>query len=232
MIKTGFSFIDDNIGGLKNHDVMAIYGECDKPTYFTISLMQSILEHNDGYILLFNANKFYPFITSIFAKHEPNDDYMLLAERMDKNRIMKKFNNDFSSYSTFLGIDFLKRNINCFLNIEGYERFKNKKLLAVFAAQPNIDTDSMKVLARSMNAPFVFWSYELLNIHLYSPVNLNVDVFLEFSAADGYKAPIMVEGYVKHKKKFSLTVNKDILKYSERLKDCKNLWFYEEQNGE
>ena len=53
MVKTGFSFLDNTIGEISVDDLVMLQGECIYTEQFTISLMQSILKHNDGYIILF-----------------------------------------------------------------------------------------------------------------------------------------------------------------------------------
>ena len=51
MIKTGFIFMDE-LNSLNSGDLISIQGNCMQTEQFVISLMQSILDRNDGYVLI------------------------------------------------------------------------------------------------------------------------------------------------------------------------------------
>lgn len=53
MIATVFKFIDE-LNCLNSGDLISIQGKCVQSEQFVISLMQGILDHNDGYVLLMN----------------------------------------------------------------------------------------------------------------------------------------------------------------------------------
>ena len=88
MIKTGFKFIDE-LNCLNSGDLISIQGKCVQPEQFVISLMQNILDHNDGYILLMNRYDFYLF-TSVIFDDNSEDDKVLISERISRNNILSK----------------------------------------------------------------------------------------------------------------------------------------------
>lgn len=63
MIKTGFKFIDD-LKCLNSGNLVSIQGKCLQVEQFVISLMQGILDYNNGYILLMQKRDFDYFTAS------------------------------------------------------------------------------------------------------------------------------------------------------------------------
>ena len=88
MIKTGFKFIDE-LNCLNSGDLISIQGKCVQSEQFVISLMQGILDHNDGYVLLMNRYDFYLFTSTIFDDNS-EDDKPLISDRISKNNILSK----------------------------------------------------------------------------------------------------------------------------------------------
>lgn len=90
MIKTGFSFIDTDLGGLHAGDLATIQGECLQVEQFIISLTQSITENNDGFVLLMGTLDFPSLTSTIFDSNPAAFDYALINDRISKNKLLTR----------------------------------------------------------------------------------------------------------------------------------------------
>ncbi|MBR3675627.1 MAG: hypothetical protein IKN71_00630, partial [Alphaproteobacteria bacterium] len=90
MIKTGFSFIDTDLGGLNAGDLVTVQGECIQVEQFIISLTQSITENNDGFALIMNTLDFPLFTSTIFDNSPVDCDYALINDRISKNKLLTR----------------------------------------------------------------------------------------------------------------------------------------------
>ena len=84
MIKTGFSFIDTDLGRLHAGDLATVQGECIQVEQFIISLTQSITENNEGFVLLMGSVEFPSLTSTIFDSNPADRDYALINDRISK----------------------------------------------------------------------------------------------------------------------------------------------------
>ena len=222
MITTGFKFID-KLNCLNPGDLISIQGKCVQSEQFVISLMQSILDHNDGYVLLMNRYDFYTFTSTIFDNNS-EDDKVLISNRISKNNILSK-----NGLPT--DADVLQRSLSEWLGMDKFKHLRNKKLLAIvtpiYKLRYDITEEAatlfLKDAAQMLNIPVICWQKDS------SDILLAADMTFRLTAVNGYQEPIDIEAVnpsgdtVTH-----IQANTSSLKYMEHLKDCPKLWFYEE----
>lgn len=222
MITTGFKFIDE-LNCLNSGDLISIQGKCVQSEQFVISLMQNILDHNDGYVLLMNRYDFYTFTSTIFDDNS-EDDKVLISDRISKNNILSK-----NGLPT--DADVLQRSLSEWLGMDKFKHLRNKKLLAIvtpiYKLRYDITEEAatliLKDAAQMLNIPVICWQKDS------SDILLAADMTFRLTAVNGYQEPIDIEAVnpsgdtVTH-----IQANASSLKYMEHLKDCPKLWFYEE----
>ena len=223
MIKTGFSFIDKDLGGLQSGELATVQGECLQAEQFTISLMQRILSCNDGYILLFNAPDFRNFTTTIFDDPAKDNDIALINFRMFVKRIFKRD-------TVVTDAKILQNSLECWLSAEKYRYFKQHRMLAVFMTLPKQfaanEADfvvKLKELAQTLEVPVIYLQ-ENKTVDYTS-----ADVIIALEAVNGYQEPIEISITKPQSARTVIKANAGSLKYCEKLKDCKGLWFFEEE---
>ncbi len=222
MIKTGFKFIDD-LNCLNSGNLLSIQGNCLQTEQFVISLMQSILDNNDGYIALLQKREFELFTTSIFHNYSATDDNTLISDRISKDRIMARG----------LIIDdaeLLQRSLSAWLEMKKFRHLKNKKLLAlvtpIYKLRYDIDEEGITLMlkdaAEILDIPIICWQKDS------SDILLAADMTLRLTAENGYQEPINIEA-IKPSGDTALHIqaNTPKLEYVNCLKDCSELWFYE-----
>lgn len=223
MITTGFKFIDE-LNCLNSGDLISIQGRCVQSEQFVISLMQGILDHNDGYVLLMNRYDFYLFTSTIFDDNS-EDDKVLISDRISKNNILSKNGLPIDS-------EVLQKSLSVWLEMDKFKHLRNKKLLAIvtpiYKLRYDITEETITLIlkdaAQMLNVPVICWQKDS------SDILLAADMTFRLTAINGYKEPIDIEAVnpsgdmVAH-----IQVNKSSLKYAEYLKDCPKLWFYEEK---
>lgn len=224
MITTGFKFIDE-MNCLNSGDLISIQGKCVQSEQFVISLMQGILDHNDGYILLMNKYDFYSLISGIFDNNSEDDDKALIGDRISKNNIL-------SRNGLPADAEVLQRSLSARLGMDKFKHLRNKKLLAIvtpiYKLRYDITEETatliLKDAAQMLNVPIICWQKDS------SDILLAADMTFRLTAVNGYKEPIDIEAVnpsgdtVTH-----IQANTSSLKYAEYLKDCLKLWFYEEK---
>ena len=222
MITTGFKFIDE-MNCLNSGDLISIQGKCVQAEQFVISLMQSILDHNDGYVLLMNRYDFYTFTSTIFDNNS-EDDKVLISNRISKNNILSK-----NGLPT--DAEVLQRSLSAWLGMDKFKHLQDKKLLAIVTPIYKLRYDTteetstliLKDAAQMLNIPVICWQKDS------SDILLAADMTFRLTAVNGYKEPIDIEAVnpsgdtITH-----IQANASSLKYMEHLKDCPKLWFYEE----
>ena len=227
MIKTGFKFID-NFNSLNSGDLISIQGKCVQAEQFVISLMQNILDHNDGYVLLMNRYDFYSFTSVIFDDNSADEDKVLTSDRISKNNIL-------SRNGLPIDAEVLQRSLYSWLKMDKFKHLQGKKLLAIVTPIYKLRYDTteetatliLKDVAQMLNIPVICWQKDS------SDILLAADMTLRLTAENGYREPIDIEvinpsgDTVSHIRANTLT-----LKYTEHLKDCQKLWFYEEKENE
>lgn len=226
MITTGFKFIDE-LNCLNSGNLISIQGKCVQSEQFVISLMQGILDNNDGYVLLMNRYDFYLFTSTIFDDNS-EDDKVLISDRISKNNILSK-------NGLPIDAEVLQKSLSVWLEMDKFKHLRNKKLLAIVTSIYKLRCDIteetitliLKDAAQMLNVPVICWQKDS------SDILLAADMTFRLTAINGYKEPIDIEAVnpfgdmVAH-----IQVNKSSLKYAEYLKDCPKLWFYEEKDSE
>lgn len=226
MITTGFKFIDE-LNCLNSGDLISIQGRCVQSEQFVISLMQGILDHNDGYVLLMNRYDSYLFTSTIFDDNS-EDDKVLISDRISKNNILSK-------NGLPIDAEVLQKSLSAWLGMDKFKHLQDKKLLAIvtpiYKLRYDITEETITLIlkdaAQMLNVPVICWQKDS------SDILLAADMTFRLTAINGYKEPIDIEAVnpfgdmVAH-----IQVNKSSLKYAEYLKDCPKLWFYEEKDNE
>lgn len=226
MIATGFKFIDE-MNCLNSGDLISIQGKYVQSEQFVISLMQGILDHNDGYVLLINRYDFYLFTSTIFDDNS-EDDKVLISDRISKNNILSK-------NGLPIDAEVLQKSLSAWLEMDKFKHLRNKKLLAIvtpiYKLRYDITEETITLIlkdaAQMLTVPVICWQKDS------SDILLAADMTFRLTAINGYKEPIDIEAVnpsgdmVAH-----IQVNKSSLKYAEYLKDCPKLWFYEEKDNE
>lgn len=223
MMKSGYSFLDNNIGGFEAGELVMIKGVTKQTEEFAVSLLQSTLQNNDGYVLLYNTPDFHLLTSTVFDEVKADDDYALIGSRLDKKRIMKR-------NLTAVETKTLQESLACWLELKKYDHLKNQKLAAIFTSLPkhwaskeNEFTEKLKEVAEFMKVP-VFYMQDI------SPADYEIaDIVIKLDALNGYQEPVdvIVERTSRGKPQTN-RANENNLKYADRLKDCRHLWFYEE----
>ena len=234
MIKTGFSFIDTDLGGLNAGDLVTVQGECIQVEQFIISLTQSITENNDGFALIMNTLDFPLFTSTIFDNSPADGDYALIGNRISKDSILTRHGLPMQDDPT-QGVDLLLRSYSAWLNLKKFQHLKDKKLLAVvtpiYKLRYGLDEDGatlmLKDVAHILDVPVICWQRDS------SEDLIATDMTFKLTAERGYKEPVDIE-VIKQpgNKTFHIKANGSSLKYAEHLKDCPKLWFYEEKDNE
>ena len=231
MIKTGFSFIDMDLGGLHAGDLVTVQGECIQAEQFVISLTQSIMENNDGFVLLMNTRDFPSFTSTIFDNNPADFDYSLINDRISKNKLLTRHGLPMQDDPT-QGVDLLLRSYSAWLNLKKFQHLKDKKLLAVvtpiYKLRYGLDEDGatlmLKDVAHILDVPVICWQRDS------SEDLIATDITFKLTAENGYKEPVDIEVIKQPGNKiFRIRANESSLKYAEHLKDCPKLWFYEEK---
>ena len=226
MITNGFKFID-KLNCLNSGDLISIQGKCVQSEQFVISLMQGILDNNDGYVLLMNRYDFYLFTSTIFDDNSEYDK-VLISNRISKNNIL-------SRNGLPADAEVLQRSLYSWLKTDRFKHLRNKKLLAIvtpiyklrYDVTEETATLILKDVAQMLNVPVICWQKDS------SDILLAADMTFKMTAVNGYQEPIDIEavkpsgGTVTH-----IQANTSSLKYAEYLKDCPKLWFYEEKDNE
>lgn len=222
-METGFDLLDNALGKINNNDLLMIQGNCIQAERFIISLMQSILDHNDGYVVLLNAKDFRELTLTVFDDFPADDDISLISSRLTGEHILKR-------NLTVTEPKLFTDSLNSWLKTKKYEHLQNKNMLAVFIKLPKHlagnEADfiaELKKFAQSIETP-VFYQQE------FKIIDYDVaDKIIKISAVDDYKEPIKVTVTKPQSSYNVIEVNKESLKYSENLRDCKELWFHEDQ---
>ena len=234
MIKTGFSFIDTDLGGLNAGDLATVQGECIQTEQFIISLTQGIADNNDGFALIMNTLDFPLFTSTIFDNSPADGDYALIGNRISKDSLLTRHGLPMQDDPT-QGVDLLLRSYSAWLNLKKFQHLKDKKLLAVvtpiYKLRYGLDEDGatlmLKDAAQMLNVPVICWQKDS------SDILLAADMTFKLSAVNGYKEPIDIEAVNPSGDTFAhIQANTSPLKYTEHLKDCQKLWFYEEKDNE
>lgn len=234
MIKTGFSFIDTDLGGLNAGDLATVQGECIQTEQFIISLTQGIADNNDGFALIMNTLDFPLFTSTIFDNSPADGDYALIGNRISKDSLLTRHGLPMQDDPT-QGVDLLLRSYSAWLNLKKFQHLKDKKLLAVvtpiYKLRYGLDEDGatlmLKDAAQMLNVPVICWQKDS------SDILLAADMTFKLSAANGYKEPIDIEVIKPSSDKaIYVRANTSSLKYAEHLKECQKLWFYEEKDNE
>ena len=233
MIKTGFSFIDTDLGGLHAGDLATVQGECIQAEQFVLSLTQSITEHNDGFVLLMNTLDFPSFTSTVFDENPADYDYALISDRISKNKLLTRRGLPIQDDPT-QDVDLLLRSYSAWLNLKKFQHLKDKKLLAIitpiFKLRFGLDEDKATLLlkdaAQILEVPVICWQRDS------SEDLVAADMTLKLTAVNGYKEPINIEAVSPSGNTVAqIQANASSLKYTEYLKDCDKLWFYEENDN-
>jgi hypothetical protein len=188
--------------------------------------MQNILDHNDGYVLLMNRYDFYLF-TSVIFDNNPEDDKVLISERISKNNILSK--NGLPADA-----EVLQRSLHSWLKTDRFKHLQDKKLLAIvtpiyklrYDVTEETATLILKDVAQMLNVPVICWQKDS------SDILLAADMTFKLTAERGYKEPVDIEVIKPSSDKaIYVRANTSSLKYTEHLKDCQKLWFYEEKDN-
>ena len=234
MIKTGFSFMDTDLGGLNAGDLVTMRGECIQIEQFIISLTQNITDNNDGFALIMNTLDFPLFTSAIFDNSPADGDYALIGNRISKDSLLTRHGLPMQDDPT-QGVDLLLRSYSAWLNLKKFQHLKDKKLLAIIAPiyklRYGVDEDKatliLKDVAQILNVPVICWQKDSSESLIAS------DITFKLKAEHNYQEPIDIE-VIKQPgdKTFHVRANISSLKYTEHLKDCQKLWFYEEKDNE
>ena len=231
MIKTGFSFIDTDLGGLHAGELATVQGECIQAEQFIISLTQSITENNDGFVLIMNTLDFPLFTSTVFDSNPADYDYAFINDRISKNKLLTRRGLPIQD-DPAQGVDLLLRSYSAWLNLKKYQHLKDKKLLAIitpiYKLRYGVDEDKatliLKDVAQILNVPVICWQKDS------SESLLAADMTFKLTAEHNYKEPVDIEVIKQPRNKaFRIRANESSLKYTEHLKDCPKLWFYEEK---
>ena len=226
MIKTGFSFIDTDLGGLHAGDLATIQGECIQVEQFIISLTQSIADNNDGFVVLMGTLDFPSLTSTIFDSNPAAFDYALINDRISKNKLLTRRGLHLQDVELFVN------SLSAWLNLKKFQHLKDKKLLAIIAPiyklRYGVDEDKatliLKDVAQILNVPVICRQKDSSESLIAS------DMTFKLSAANGYREPIDIEVIKPSSDKaIYVRANTSSLKYTEHLKDCQKLWFYEEK---
>ena len=226
MAKTGFKSIDE-LNCLNSGDLISIQGNCFQYEQFAISLMQGILDHNDGYILLMNKYDFYSLISGIFDNNSEDDDKALISDRISKNNIL-------SRNGLPADVEVLLKSLPLWVKMKRFKHLQDKKLLAIVAPIYKLRHDVteeaatliLKDAAQILNIPVICAQKDS------SDILLAADMTLKLTAVNGYKEPINIEAVSPSGNTVAqIQANASSLKYTEYLKDCNKLWFYEEKDN-
>ena len=226
ILKTGFKVID-NLNCLNPGDFISIQGKCVQAEQFVISLMQNILDNNEGYVLLMHRYDFYTF-TSVIFDNNSEDDKVLISNRLSKNSILSK-----NGLPT--DAEVLQRSLSSWLEMDKFKHLRNQKLLAIITPIYKLRYDvteeaatlTLKDAAQILNVPVICWQKDS------SDILLAADMTFKLMAVNGYQEPIDIEVINPSGDTFAhIQANKSSLKYTEHLKDCKKLWFYEEKEND
>ena len=224
MIKTGFKFIDDS-KCLDSGNLVSIQGKCFQVEQFVISLMQGILDYNNGYVLLMQKRDFDYFTASIFNEYSDTSDNTIVKERISKKCLLPRG-------LLISDAELLQRSLSAWLEMDKFKHLQNKKLLAVVVSLYKLRCDIteetatliLKDVAQMLKVPVICWQKDSLDILLAT------DMTFKITAERGYKEPIDIEVIkASDNKPYHIQANKSSLKYKEHLKDCPKLWFYEEK---
>jgi hypothetical protein len=227
MITTGFKFIDE-MNCLNSGNLISIQGNCMQTEQFVISLMQGILDHNDGYVLLLQKHNFDYFTGSIFNEYSATSDNTLVKDRISKDLILPRG-------SLFNDAELLQKSLSAWLGMEKFKHLQDKKLLAIITPIYKLRHDIteeeatliLKDAAQMLNVPVICWQKDS------SDILLAADMTFKLSAVNGYKEPIDIEAVnPSGNTVLQIQANTSSLKYIEHLKECQKLWFYEEKDNE
>ncbi len=227
MIKTGFIFVDE-LNCLNSGDLISIQGNCMQTEQFVISLMQGILDRNDGYVLLLQKRNFDYFTGSIFNEYSATSDNALVKDRISKDRILPRG-------SLFNDAELLQKSLSAWLGMDKFKHLQDKKLLAIITPIYKLRHDIteeeatliLKDAAQILNVPVICWQKDS------SDILLAADMTFKLSAVNGYKEPIDIEAVnPSGNTVLQIQANTSSLKYTEHLKDYQKLWFYEEKDNE
>lgn len=229
MIKTGFSFIDTDLGGLHAGDLVTMQGECIQAEQFIISLTQSIADNNDGFVVLMGTLDFPSLTSTIFDSNPADFDYALINDRISKSNLLTRRGLHLQDVELFVN------SLSAWLNLKKFQHLKDKKLLAIIApiykSRYGVDEDKatliLKDVAQILNVPVICWQRDS------SEDLIAADTIFKLKAEHNYKEPIDIE-VIKQpgNKTFHVCANESSLKYAERLKNSPKLWFYEEKDNE
>jgi hypothetical protein len=234
MIKTGFSFIDTDLGGLNAGDLATVQGECIQTEQFIISLTQGIADNNDGFALIMNTLDFPLFTSTIFDNSPADGDYALIGNRISKDSLLTRHGLPMQDDPT-QGVDLLLRSYSAWLNLKKFQHLKDKKLLAIIAPiyklRYGVDEDKatliLKDVAQILNVPVICWQRDS------SEDLMATDMTFKLKAEHNYQEPIDIEAVnPSGNMVLQIQANTSSLKYTEHLKDCQKLWFYEEKDNE
>lgn len=223
MIKSGYSFLDDNIGGFNAGELIMIKGVTKQTEEFTVSLLQCVLEHNDGYALLFNTPDFHLFTSTIFDDPADDADKLIIGSRLDKMRILKRD-------LTAVEADILQKSLVFWLETKKYKHLKREKLSIIFTTLPKqwatrekAFVGKLKKLAHAMSVPVVYMQ------DISQKDYAAADIVIELKSVNGYKKPVEVSVLRTPRGTIQTAVaDEGNLKYSVGLENCTKLWFYEE----
>ncbi|MCQ2734674.1 MAG: hypothetical protein MJ212_01830 [Alphaproteobacteria bacterium] len=226
MIKTGFSFIDTDLGGLHAGDLVTMQGECIQVEQFIISLTQSIADNNDGFVVLMGTLDFPSLTSTIFDSNHAAFDYALINDRISKNKLLTRHGLHLQDMELFVN------SLSAWLNLKKFQHLKDKKLLAIIAPiyklRYSVDEDKatliLKDVAQILDVPVICWQRDS------SEYLIAADMTFKLTAEHNYKEPVDIE-VIKQPgdKNFRVRANEGSLKYAERLKDCPKFWFYKEK---
>lgn len=226
MIKTGFTFIDKGLGGLHPGDLATVQGECMQAEQFVISLTQSIVESNDGFVLLLNTLNFPSLVSTIFDENPANYDYALINDRISKNKFLTRHGLLIQDVELFVN------SLSAWLYLKKFRHLKDKKLLAIvvpiFKLRFGLDEDKATLLlkdaAQILDVPVICWQRDS------SKDLVAADIIFKLTAERGCEEPVDIEVIKQPGNKiFRIRANESALKYTEHLKNCSKLWFYEEK---
>ena len=227
MIKTGFIFMDE-LNSLNSGDLISIQGNCMQTEQFVISLMQSILDRNDGYVLLLQKRNFDYFTGSIFNEYLATSDNALVKDRISKDRILPRG-------SLFNAAELLQKSLSAWLGMDKFKHLQDKKLLAIvtpiYKLRHDITEEEatlvLKDAAQILNVPVICWQKDS------SDILFAADITFKLKAEHNYQEPIDIE-VIKQpgNKTFRVRANKSSLKYAERLKNNPKLGCGEEMDNE
>lgn len=128
--------------------------------------------------------------------------------------------------------ELLVNSLSSWLNLKKFQHLKDKKLLTIVAPiyklRYGIDEDKatliLKDVAQILDVPVICWQKDSCESLLAA------DMTFRLTAEKGYKEPVCIEVIkASDDKPYHIQANKSSLQYTEYLKDCSQLWFYEEK---